>query len=144
MIGLGYLYVNSRFLFPIYRFCLYFGAMKIGHRIKESREGKSMSQGELARRLGVSQPSVSDWENGKTEPSVENMRTLAVELDVWFEWLATGRGSQEYAPQIQEPPQEYRAQPEVPADERDLQAIYRRLPPARKEALLEFLKRWGY
>lgn len=117
--------------------------MKIGHRIKESRESKGISQGELARRLGVSQPSVSDWENIKSEPTVENMRALAVELDIWFEWLATGRGAQKYVPGVQEPGQEYRLGPELPADERDLQAIYRRLPPARKEALLEFLKRWS-
>ena len=117
--------------------------MKIGHRIKEAREGKRISQGELARRLGVSQPSISDWENGKTEPSVENMRALAVELEVWFEWLATGRGAQAYAPQVQEAVPEYRVQPVQPDDERDLQAIYRRLPPTRKAALLEFLKHWA-
>jgi transcriptional regulator with XRE-family HTH domain len=116
--------------------------MKIGHRIRGSRESKGISQGELARRLGVSQPSVSDWENGKSEPSVDNLRALAVELDVWFEWLATGRGSQAYVPHLQ-PPQEYRIQPSPPNDERDLQAIYRRLEPARKVALLDFLKRWN-
>ncbi len=117
--------------------------MRIGHRIKASRESKNISQGELARRLGVSQPSVSDWENGKSEPSVDNLRALAVELDVWFEWLTTGRGSRAYSPQVQQVPQEYRVQPDPPDDERDLQAIYRRLEPGRKAALLDFLKRWG-
>lgn len=117
--------------------------MKIGQRIKESREYAGLSQGELARRLGVSQPSVSDWENCKSEPSVENMRALAVELAVWFEWLATGRGEQKYVLGVREPEQEYRKGPTLPADERDLQTLYRRLPPARKEALLEFLKRWS-
>ncbi|SMF53056.1 helix-turn-helix domain-containing protein [Pseudogulbenkiania subflava] len=117
--------------------------MKIGHRIRESRDGKRLSQGELARRVGVSQPAISDWENGKTEPSVDNMRTLAVELGVWFEWLATGRGLREYQGLAQEQPMEYRVQPALPEDEQTLQAIYRKLSPARKEALLDFLKRWG-
>ena len=117
--------------------------MKIGYRIKESREKKGVSQGELARRLGVSQPTISDWENGKTDPAVENMRTLAVELDVWFEWLATGRGAKNYVLGVQEMQQEYRVQLDLPPDERDLQAIYRKLSPARKEALLEFLRNWG-
>lgn len=120
--------------------------MKIGHRIKESRERKTLSQSELARRLGVSQPTVSDWENGKTEPSVDNLRTLAVELDVWFEWIVTGRGPRDFTPEvqeIQEAQREYRVARELPADERRLQAVYRRLPPARREALLEFLKHWS-
>lgn len=117
--------------------------MKIGHRIKESRERKGVSQGELARRLGVSQPTISDWENGKTDPTVENMRTLAVELNVWFEWMATGRGAKDYVQGVQEPRQEYRVQADLPPDERDLQAVYRKLSPARKVALLEFLKSWG-
>lgn len=117
--------------------------MKIGHRIRESRERKLLSQDGLARLLGVSQPTISDWENSKTEPTVDNMRTLAVELDVWFEWLVTGRGPQEYSPKVQEPQQEYRVQAEMPEDERNLQAIYRKLSPARRQALLEFLKQWG-
>lgn len=117
--------------------------MKIGHRIRESRERKALSQAELARRLGVSQPTVSDWENGKTEPSVDNLRTLAIELDVWFEWLVTGRGPRDFALEAQESQREYRVERELPPDEQHLQDVYRRLPPARREALLEFLKHWS-
>ena len=117
--------------------------MKIGARIRESRERKTLSQSELARRLGVSQPAVSDWENGKTEPSVDNLRAMAVELDVWFEWIVTGRGQRDFAPEVQEARGEYRVEREMPDDERYLQAVYRRLPPARREALLEFLKQWS-
>lgn len=120
-----------------------FAGMKIGPRIKDSRESKRLSQGELARRIGVSQPTISDWENGKTEPTVDNMRSLAVELEVCFEWLATGRGPRDFQPGVQEARPEYRVQPELPADEQDLQLLYRKLSPARREALLEFLRRWG-
>lgn len=117
--------------------------MKIGPRIKGSREQRRLSQGELARRVGVSQPTVSDWENGKTEPTVDNMRSLAVELEVCFEWLATGRGPRDYLLGVQQPVAEYRTQLEPPTDERDLIAFYRKLPPARRNALLEFLKHWA-
>lgn len=117
--------------------------MKIGNRIRESREEKTLSQSELARRLGVSQPTVSDWENGKTEPSVDNLRTLAVELDVWFEWIVTGRGPRNFTAEVQESQREYRVERELPEDERHLQAVYRRLSPARREALLAFLKQWS-
>lgn len=71
------------------------------------------------------------------------MRALAVEFGVWFEWLATGRGLRDYLPEAQEQAQEYRVQVTLPEDEQSLQAIYRKLSPARREALLDFLKRWG-
>jgi transcriptional regulator with XRE-family HTH domain len=38
----------------------------------------SVSQAEFARRLNVSQPTVSDWINGKISPSTENLRAIAV------------------------------------------------------------------
>lgn len=116
--------------------------MKIGLRIKRLREEHGFSQGELARRLGVTQPTVSDWENNKTEPAVDNLRLLAVEFDVFFEWLATGRGPRRFAPLAGEPPAEYRVERKQPADEVQLLNAFRRLPARRREALLEFLSRW--
>lgn len=116
--------------------------MKIGQRIKATRELRGLSQGELARRVGVSQPAASEWESCRSEPTVENLRALAVELDLWFEWLVTGRGARDYDPSQPQPP-EYRSAPPLPADERDLQAAYRKLSPARRAALLDFLKHWG-
>lgn len=116
--------------------------MKIGQRIKGLREERGYSQGELARRVGVTQPTVSDWENNKTEPTVDNLRILAVELDVYFEWLVTGRGAKDYVPQVNGPVAEYRVHRAIPADETRFLEMLRRLPPARREALLEFLSRW--
>lgn len=117
--------------------------MKIGLRIKNLREERGYSQGELARRVGVTQPTVSDWENNKTEPAVDNLRILATELDVFFEWLATGRGPRQYAPQANQPLAKYRTERVLPADEVHLLELYRGLPEARREALLEFLTRWA-
>lgn len=117
--------------------------MKIGLRIKNLREERGYSQGELARRVGVTQPTVSDWENNKTEPAVDNLRILATELDVFFEWLATGRGPRQYSPQVNQTPDKYRIERPPPVDEVHLLELYRRLPGARREALLEFLARWA-
>lgn len=116
--------------------------MKIGLRIKNLREERGFSQGELARQVGVTQPTVSDWENNKTEPTVDNLRILAVEFDVFFEWLATGRGERRFASQAQEPPAEYRVERPPPGDEARLLDTFRRLSGPRREALLEFLARW--
>lgn len=40
---------------------------RINERIKRFREQAGMSQGALARAVGVSRPAVSKWENGDTE-----------------------------------------------------------------------------
>ena len=66
--------------------------MKIGLRIKNLREERASAKASSPAGVGVTQPTVSDWGNNKTEPTVDNLRLLAVEFDVFFEWLATGRG----------------------------------------------------
>jgi transcriptional regulator with XRE-family HTH domain len=41
-----------------------------------------ISQSELARRLGVSQPTVSDWIAGKKKPSGDKVLALAKEMGI--------------------------------------------------------------
>jgi DNA-binding XRE family transcriptional regulator len=45
-------------------------------RIKQMRKNLGVSQGELARRMGVRQATVSDWETGKQSPSPMARRLL--------------------------------------------------------------------
>lgn len=45
--------------------------------IREHRKRNSMSQDELAEKLGVSRQSVSLWENGQTQPTIDNIIALA-------------------------------------------------------------------
>lgn len=45
--------------------------------IKQFRENKGMTQGELAAALGTSQVAVSRWESGAVQPSVATLRKLA-------------------------------------------------------------------
>nr|DAJ53371.1 MAG TPA: Repressor protein CI [Caudoviricetes sp.] len=47
------------------------------NRIAELRKLNNLSQRELASAVGVSDISVSKWENGKTYPTGENLRRLA-------------------------------------------------------------------
>ena len=63
-------------------------------RIRRARTMASLTQAELARRLGVQRSAVTQWErdNG-THPSVMHMTQIASETSVGFEWLATGRGA---------------------------------------------------
>lgn len=42
--------------------------LSLGTKIKIMRIARDMSQGELADRIGVRQPMLSEWERGKSQP----------------------------------------------------------------------------
>lgn len=68
-------------------------------RIRRARTMASMTQTELARRVGVQRSAVTQWERDSgTCPSVNHLAQIACETKVYFEWLATGRG--EGAPEV--------------------------------------------
>lgn len=47
------------------------------NRLKECRESRGFSQKYVAITLGVSAPTVCDWESGKKSPSQKNLRKLS-------------------------------------------------------------------
>jgi Zn-dependent peptidase ImmA (M78 family)/DNA-binding XRE family transcriptional regulator len=51
-------------------------------RLRTARDEADMTQGELARRLGVSQAAVSSWESGTRQPGVDDLYAIADELDI--------------------------------------------------------------
>lgn len=51
-------------------------------RVAELRRRKGWTQGDLAERLGVEQPTVQRWESGVREPKFEQLFALAKVLDV--------------------------------------------------------------
>lgn len=62
-------------------------------RIRRARALASLTQAELARRIGVQRSAVTQWEReGGTTPSVSHLAQIASETAMCFEWLATGRG----------------------------------------------------
>ena len=50
--------------------------------VKELRKKKGIQQKELAIEIGVSRPTVSEWESGKKDPSGERLKRLAQYFDV--------------------------------------------------------------
>ncbi|WP_105174273.1 ankyrin repeat domain-containing protein [Pseudoalteromonas sp. T1lg122] len=50
---------------------------QIGKNIKSLREGRKMSQKDLANKINVARPVISNWENGKNEPSSSQLIKLA-------------------------------------------------------------------
>ena len=47
----------------------------------------------MAKLLGVSQATVSDWMNAIKMPGLEKLIEICLLLDVSLEWLGTGRGA---------------------------------------------------
>ena len=55
--------------------------MKIGENIRKAREEKNISQKELAERLGVTPPMLSQYETGKRSPRVPTLLKIAEAID---------------------------------------------------------------
>lgn len=67
-------------------------AATFGDRLAGAREAASLSQSELARRLGVRLKTLRDWENDVADPRSNRLQMLAGMLNVSIMWLLTGRG----------------------------------------------------
>lgn len=98
--------------------------MGVGKRVQAIRKAKGLGQGELARKAGIKQSTLSDLERGDSKnPRGDSLVKIANALHVSQEWLITGEGLP--------------VQPVVPnIDESELLAIYRDLGEANKTALL--------
>lgn len=59
--------------------------------VKELRKKKGIQQKELAISIGVSRPTVSEWESNKKDPSGERLKKLAEFFDV-DELVILGKG----------------------------------------------------
>lgn len=63
---------------------------KIGKFISKLRKQKNMTQEQLAEKLGVSNKSISRWENGKTMPDYSLLKDICTELDTNINELMSG------------------------------------------------------
>ena len=68
--------------------------MNIGTRITKARSDAGLSKSQLARAVGVTPSSVTQWESGETK-TIEggNLAKIAVACGVDAVWLATGKGN---------------------------------------------------
>lgn len=64
---------------------------KIGKFIFECRKEKGITQEQLAEKLGVTNKSISRWENGKTMPDISLFESLCDELDISINELLSGK-----------------------------------------------------
>ena len=56
-------------------------------RLIEQRKINNLTQRDVAQKLGIAQPSYIRYENGKAEPSIENLIKLADLFDVSIDFL---------------------------------------------------------
>lgn len=59
----------------------------MGERLRFLRQEKGIGQNKLAADLGISNASISYWENAKQEPTAEALFKLAVYFDVTADYL---------------------------------------------------------
>ena len=64
--------------------------MQLGSNIRFYRKKKAVTQEKLAERLGVTDKSVSRWENGKTMPDISLFKPLCKELNITINELLSG------------------------------------------------------
>lgn len=56
--------------------------MKFNEKLKSLRISKNMTQEDLAKKLNISRQSISKWEQGINEPSIETLKQICLILDV--------------------------------------------------------------
>jgi len=64
----------------------------VSQNIKIFRVTLKLDQDEFAKRLGVTQPTISSWENGKTKPDVDHILTI-VDMGANIYFILHGIGS---------------------------------------------------
>lgn len=90
-------------------------------RIKQALldAGKNGTQEEIAKLAGIKQPSVSEWKNEGTTPSLENAIAIGAKLNVCVEWIITGRGPKRPGPPMEPAAQAlWDAWPRIPSEDR--------------------------
>ncbi len=60
---------------------------KFKERLKELRKQNKLTQKVLGMEANVSEDCISDWERGKSEPSLQDLINLAVTLNTTIDYL---------------------------------------------------------
>ena len=77
---------------------------KIGQFISVCRKEQKLTQGELAEKLGVTDKSISNWENGRNMPDLALFKPLCDILNITINDLISGErvGKEKYQDKLEE------------------------------------------
>ena len=101
-------------------------------RMKRAREAANLSQKQVALTLGVSAPTVSNWESGKINPTVANLKELCHLYNVSADYLL------ELEDKLSLSSSEGKNQGELATDEVFLIRNFRELNEEGREKLLDY------
>lgn len=90
-------------------------------RLEKILKEKGITQAELAEKVHIRRPTISEWKKNGGSPSLEVASVMAVYIGVSLEWLATGKEAESIAPQYQSFLNDVMALPEY--DFEELKAI---------------------
>jgi len=99
--------------------------------VKELRRKKGIQQKELAIIIGVSRPTVSEWESGKKDPTGERLKKLAAYFDV-DELVILGKGVVDLTEQTDRTP--------ITIEAKIISGGVDQMPPEQREQALNILK----
>ena len=99
--------------------------------IKELRKKKGVQQKELALVIGVAQPTVSEWESGKKDPSGERLKKLSEYFGV-DELVILGKGVTDLTDELSQVPKTQEAR--IVSGEMD------KLPKEQREQILNVFR----
>ncbi|VVE01080.1 hypothetical protein PAQ31011_02145 [Pandoraea aquatica] len=71
--------------------------MSVSERLREAREISGLSQGQVAKRLEMHRPTISEIEAGRRKVTADEINLFAVLYDVSVEWLINGSVKDEAA-----------------------------------------------
>jgi hypothetical protein len=89
----------------------------------------------IADHYEVSRESARKWSLGLSVPASERLKLMAVQLEVSYEWLATGRGTMDGRNLVREASSKYDS-----AEELRLVGLVRKLPRKKQRALIQLLE----
>jgi len=106
--------------------------MEVAERLRELREARNMSQGDIEKRSGLLRCYISRVENGHTVPSLDTLEKFAKALGVDFQQIfASGA---DHPPILPLPGEE----PLTPGEKR-LVRMFRRLPPKNQRTVMALI-----
>jgi transcriptional regulator with XRE-family HTH domain len=98
----------------------------VASRLRAAREKAGLSQGQVAKMLGLHRPTISEIEAGRRRISAEELSQLAKAYDVSVSWLANGE------PEVRDPAVELAARELAKLKKQDLDNLMQLLRTLRK------------
>ena len=98
----------------------------VASRLRAAREKAGLSQGQVAKMLGLHRPTISEIEAGRRKISAEELSELAKAYDVSVSWLADGEA------EVRDPAIELAARELVKLKKKDLDNLMDLLRTLRK------------